>query len=103
MKVNNTRHRNALKLFFAAVIIFLALSSSFSTTFSSAPQATTYELDSKMGKFIAHAFAGGLFWFKGHDHYLAARDFSGEVQITSGTITPASLHLAVNAGLLEET
>ena len=104
MKVNNTRHRrNALKFFFAAVIILFALASPFSTTFSSARQSTTYQLDPKMGKFIAHAFSGGLFWFKGHDHYLAARDFSGEVQITSGTITPASLRLVVNAGSLEET
>jgi len=104
MKVNNTRQRrNALKLFFAAVIILFALASPFPTTFSSAPQATTYELDPKMGKFIAHAFAGGLFWFKGHDHYLAAREFSGEVQATPGTITPASLRLVVKAGSLEET
>jgi polyisoprenoid-binding protein YceI len=74
-----------------------------SRTFSTAPQAITYEVDPKMGKFVAHAFAGGLFWFKGHDHYLAARDFSGEVQTTGGTITPASLHLVVKAASLEET
>ena len=101
MIVNN-RHRNALKLFFAAVIILFALGGP-STTLSSAPQTTTYVLDPSMGKFIAHAFAGGLFWFKGHDHYLAARDFSGEVQITPGTITPASLRLVVKTGSLEET
>jgi polyisoprenoid-binding protein YceI len=56
-----------------------------------------------MGKFIAHAFAGGLFWFKGHDHYLAARDFSGDVQLIPGTVTPASLRLVVKTNSLEET
>jgi len=71
---------------------------------SSAPRQTaTYVIDNQKGKFIAHAFAGGLFWFKGHDHYLAARDFSGEVQLTPGTVTPASLHLVVKANSLEET
>jgi polyisoprenoid-binding protein YceI len=104
MKVNNTGHRwSALKFVFPAVIILLALSSAFSTTFSSARQSTTYELDPKVGKFVAHAFAGGLFWFKGHDHYLAARQFSGEVQVTPGTITPASLRLVVKTDSLEET
>ena len=71
---------------------------------SSAPRQTaTYVIDNQKGKFIAHAFAGGLFSFKGHDHFLAARDFSGEVQLTPGTVTPASLHLVVKANSLEET
>jgi polyisoprenoid-binding protein YceI len=69
---------------------------------SSAP-AVKYSLDPNQGKFIAHAYAGGLFWFKGHDHYLAARRFSGEVELTPDSITPASLHLVVKADSLEET
>jgi polyisoprenoid-binding protein YceI len=67
------------------------------------PQPTRYVLDSSQGKFIAHAFAGGLFWFKGHDHYLAAKEFSGEAEMTPDAITPASLHLVVKAASLEET
>src|SRR6201988_4842375 len=70
---------------------------------SSAVPAVKYSLDPSQGKFIAHAYAGGLFWFKGHDHYLAARKFSGEVGLTPQTITPASLHLVVKADSLEET
>src|SRR5215813_12989538 len=101
-KNNRYRRNTYMKLLFAFVIIVLALGGP-SRTLSSAPPATTYELDPKMGKFIAHAFAGGLFGFKGHDHYLAARDFSGEVQATPGAITPASLRLVVKAGSLEET
>ena len=55
-------------------------------------QAATarYSLDSSQSKFIAHAYAGGLFWFKGHDHYVAASEFG-------------SLHLVVKSGSLVET
>jgi len=66
-------------------------------------QAVRYAIDPKQGKFIAHAFAGGLLWFQGHDHYLAARDFSGEVEANPQTVVPASLRLVVKAGSLEET
>lgn len=70
---------------------------------SSSPQKANYVLDPQKGKFIAHAFAGGLFWFKGHEHYLAARDFSGDVELTRGSVTPASLRLVVKANSMEET
>jgi len=85
-----------------ATILCCAL---ISTAIPAAPllQPTSYVLDASQGKFIAHAFAGGLFWFKGHDHYLMARDFSGTAEITPEAITPASLHLVVKAASLEET
>ncbi len=70
---------------------------------TNAPAATKYSLDSSQSKFIAHAFAGGLFWFKGHDHYVAAKDFSGDVEITTESLTPASLRLVVKSGSLVET
>ena len=96
------------KLRLTVIALFLfsslaALASTSPTTISAPPATVTYILDPQKGKFIAHAFAGGLFWFKGHDHYLAAREFSGEVQITPDTVTPASLRLAVKANSLEET
>jgi polyisoprenoid-binding protein YceI len=68
-----------------------------------APATTKYSLDASQSKFIAHAFAGGLFWFKGHDHYVAAKDFSGDVEITTESLTPASLRLVVKSGSLVET
>jgi polyisoprenoid-binding protein YceI len=52
---------------------------------------------------MAHANAGGLLWFKGHNHHLDAGDFSGQVEITEGTVTPASLRLVVKAASLHET
>jgi polyisoprenoid-binding protein YceI len=62
-----------------------------------------YVIDAPSSKFMARAFSGGLLWFKGHDHHLAAREFSGDVEITPDSITPASLNLVVKAASLVET
>jgi polyisoprenoid-binding protein YceI len=68
------------------------------------PQGTvTYNLDASQSKFMAHANRSGLLWFKGHSHHLAASEFSGQVQLTPDTITPASLRLVVKAASLHET
>ena len=64
---------------------------------------TRYRLDAAQSKFIAHALRGGLLWFKGHDHLVAARDFSGEAEITADAINPASLSLVVKSGSMAET
>lgn len=98
-----------LRLLLPAIVVFLLLTvlrvSSQPTRATATPQEATarYVVDPQKGKFIAHAFAGGLLWFKGHDHYLAARDFSGEVQLTPKVVAPASLRLVVKAHSLEET
>ena len=68
-----------------------------------APATVTYILDASQSKFMAHANAGGLLWFKGKDHHLAASEFTGQVGITPDTITPASLRLVVKAASLHET
>jgi polyisoprenoid-binding protein YceI len=62
-----------------------------------------YRLDASQSKFIAHAYAGGLLWFKGHDHLIAIKDFSGEAQLTPVSITPASLQIVAKAGSMVET
>jgi polyisoprenoid-binding protein YceI len=82
-----------------------AITSLLSVSLIMASGQTTqrFILEPSQSKFIAHAEAGGLLWFKGHDHYLAARKFSGEVQMTPERITPASLRLVVQADSLEET
>src|SRR5262245_13496428 len=73
-------------------------------SFIAAPPATvTYNLDASHSKFMAHANRSGLLWFKGHSHHLAASDFSGQVELTPDTITPASLRLVVKAASLHET
>ncbi len=63
----------------------------------------TYNLDASQSKFMAHANRSGLFWFKGHSHHLAASEFTGQVELTPNTITPASLRLVVKAASLHET
>ena len=67
------------------------------------PATVTYNLDASQSKFMAHANRSGLFWFKGHSHHLAASEFTGQVQLTPDTITPASLRLVVKAASLHET
>ncbi|HVQ37041.1 MAG TPA: hypothetical protein VMS31_05890, partial [Pyrinomonadaceae bacterium] len=68
---------------------------------SAVPQR--FRLDSSQSKFIAHALRGGLLWFKGHEHLVAAREFSGEAVITPSQIRPASLQLTVRTESMVET
>ena len=62
-----------------------------------------FRLDAGQSKFIAHALRGGLLWFKGHEHLVAAREFTGDAEITPEKITPASLRLAVKTDSMVET
>jgi polyisoprenoid-binding protein YceI len=62
-----------------------------------------FRLVSSQSKFIAHALRGGLLWFKGHEHLVAAREFTGEAQLSPDTITPASLQLTVKTDSMVET
>jgi hypothetical protein len=39
----------------------------------------------------------------GHDHIFAVREFTGEAQVTSGPLTPASLLIRIKADSLAET
>jgi len=43
---------------------------------SKIPASLRFGLDASQSKFIAHALAGGLLWFKGHDHLVAVREFN---------------------------
>lgn len=52
---------------------------------------------------MVRTFSGGLLWFKGHDHFIAVRDFTGEAELTPGALLPASLQVRVRADSLEET
>jgi len=76
-----------------------------SRTDSSPTGAATqrYRLDASQSKFIAHALAGGLLWFKGHDHLVAVREFTGEAQLTPGSVNPASLQITAKAESMVET
>ena len=86
-------------------IIFCLILAALMTTvsFSAPPATVTYNLDASQSKFMAHANRSGLLWFKGKSHHLAASDFSGQVELTPDSITPASLRLVVKAASLHET
>jgi polyisoprenoid-binding protein YceI len=88
---------------FLILILLSSISFVTSNQVTSSPATVRYVIDTPRSKFTARAFAGGLLWFKGHDHHLAAREFSGEVELTPDSITPAALHLVVKAGSLVET
>lgn len=62
-----------------------------------------YRLDAGRSQFTVRAFAGGPLWFKGHDHFIKVRDFTGEAELTPGAASPASLQMTVRADSLEET
>ncbi len=71
-----------------------------------ARQATAlqrFRLDSSQSKFIAHAQRGGLLWFKGHDHLVAAREFAGEAQFSPQSLAASTLLLVVKTDSMAET
>ena len=65
--------------------------------------AQRFSLDASQSKFIAHAMAGGLLWFKGHEHLVAVREFTGEAQLTPDQINPASLKITAKTDSMVET
>ncbi|HJQ67406.1 MAG TPA: YceI family protein [Blastocatellia bacterium] len=62
-----------------------------------------YRLDAASSRFVVDANSSGVLWFMGHNHHIAARDFTGEIQLTPGMIESASLLLRVKADSLAET
>src|SRR5215207_8017310 len=62
----------------------------------------SYRLDPSQSRFMVRAFSGGPLWFKGHDHFIAVRDFTGEAQLTPGAPSPASLQMTIRADSLVE-
>jgi polyisoprenoid-binding protein YceI len=52
---------------------------------------------------MVHAFVGGLLSGFGHNHNIAIKDISGEVQLTDGTVVPASLRMRIRADSLTVT
>jgi polyisoprenoid-binding protein YceI len=62
-----------------------------------------YQIDASRSKFMVEASRGGIAWFKGHDHHIAVRDFSGEADLSLNVINPASLQMTIRADSLEET
>jgi len=101
-----------LRLLIAALALCATLCAALAQGAKTASEAThalqaapvvRYRLDAGRSMFAVRAFAGGVLWFKGHDHLVAARDFDGEASLTPGAVNPASLSLNVRAASLAET
>src|SRR6266566_9919854 len=86
-------------------IVYPLASNSFpgSGTSANSLAAQRYTLDASQSKFIAHALRGGLFWFKGHDHLVAVREFTGEAQLNADSIAASSLVITARTASMEET
>jgi polyisoprenoid-binding protein YceI len=62
-----------------------------------------YKIDAGASQFTARIGVEGMLKAFGHEHVVAIRDFSGEAQLTPGSIEPASLQLAIKADSLGES
>lgn len=67
------------------------------------PLALRYRIDAARSNITVRAMRSGLLKAFGHDHTIAARDFSGEIDITPDSLTPASLQLSIKADSLAVT
>src|SRR6266851_425294 len=65
--------------------------------------AQRFTLDASQSKFVAHALRGGLLWFKGHDHLVAVREFTGEAQLDRNSLAASSLEITAKTATMEET
>lgn len=74
-----------------------------SGAFANSLAAQRYMLDASPSKFIAHGLPGGLLWFKGHEHLVAVREFTGEAQLNADSITGSSLLITAKTASMEET
>ena len=93
----------AMSLISGLLIVFFLVLQPVNATSSNSAVETRYQLDPSRSTFMVRAFSGGLLWFKGHDHFIAVRDFGGQATITEGTIIPATLQLTIKSNSLVET
>ncbi len=80
----------------------LVLASAFVVSVAAPAPADTvrYKINARQSSFLVKTFKGGLFKALGHNHTIAIRNFSGEVRLTPGTMTPASLKMTIKAASL---
>ena len=94
-----------IALYLLASVIVFAQVGSYRTgrAYARPPAIVTFQIEPTSSKFIVHAHRGGLAWFKGSDHLLAVRQFSGEASLSLDLLNPASLSMTVVANSLQET
>src|SRR5215210_5309376 len=100
----STPIRVALLISIVALVVFAFQPSQTTIARSRATSETIrFRLDAGQSKFIAHALRGGLLWFKGHEHLVAAREFGGEAKLNADSLAASSLQLSVRTDSMAET
>ncbi|MGH9906151.1 MAG: YceI family protein [Pyrinomonadaceae bacterium] len=104
MRIEN-RRKSGISVSFVVWLVAILIGAEMvgSSGLNSAPLETRYRIDPAKSSFMVRAFSGGVLWFKGHDHLIAVRDFTGDVRLTPDTVTPASLQLTIKSNSLVET
>jgi polyisoprenoid-binding protein YceI len=97
------RHLRIITAILCSAVITISASLCSGLGHSRTPAATRYQLDASQSTFIAHAHAGGLLWFKGHDHLVKVREFTGEAQLTPNAINQSSLLISAQTASMVET
>lgn len=87
----------------SAVVQFDGYNTAEASRIPGLPPLLKFRIDPSSSTFMVHAHRGGLAWFKGHDHYVAVRDYSGEASLMPDVLNPAALSMTIQANSLEET
>ncbi|MFL6373880.1 MAG: hypothetical protein ACJ73D_04350, partial [Pyrinomonadaceae bacterium] len=98
-----TRATLSLLVAVLSALQFGSLGSESSSTAAPQSGALSFQIDPASSTFMVRAHRGGPAWFKGHDHFIAVREFKGGVSITANIVSPASLGITIQANSLEET
>ena|SRR6266508_277155 len=71
-----------------------------SSAFVHPPNLVHYQIDPDRSRFVVRAFVGGLLSSFGHNHTIAVRDFSGELQFSPDNVPASSLQMRVRSDSL---
>jgi len=104
-RFNHARHATLLANELSEPSIVAKVDRTVGATNISSDNATTesYSLEASQSKFIAHAHRGGLLWFKGHDHLIGVREFTGEARLDANLLANSSLQIRAKTASMEET
>jgi polyisoprenoid-binding protein YceI len=97
------RHLRIVTAILCSAVIIISASLCSGLGHSRTPASNRYQLDASQSTFIAHAHSGGLLWFKGHDHLVKVREFTGEAQLTPNAINQSSLLISAKTASMVET
>jgi polyisoprenoid-binding protein YceI len=81
-------------------ICSLIMAMMLSALWAQAPSPAVYNIDAERSKLEIHVFRGGFLKMMGHDHEIAAKNFSGEVRLNPINIEDSSVSLDIASASL---